>query len=139
MTLDTDSAEVALPPLHMIDSEYDLIADLALQVQTRQPQLTRRLMDELDRATIHHADDLPPGVVTLGAQVDFVDAGSGAERSIRLVLPADADVTAGRVSILTPVGAGLIGLSEGSAIRWPDREGHPRELRIVRVVSRPTG
>jgi regulator of nucleoside diphosphate kinase len=51
-----------------------------------------------------------------------------------LVYPAEADIEAGRISILTPVGAGLIGLAEGASILWPDRDGHERRLRIIAVT-----
>lgn len=138
MSPDSPIVATAQPPLHVIDTEYDRIADLAMRVSASEPVLAQRLMDELDRADVHAAGDLPPGVVTLNAQVDFVDEGSGSRRSVRLVLPAEADVAAGKVSILTPVGAGLIGMSEGAAILWPDREGQPRTLRIVRVVPAQT-
>jgi regulator of nucleoside diphosphate kinase len=48
---------------------------------------------------------------------------SGADRTVELVYPRDADISAGRVSILTPVGAGVIGLRTGQSILWPDRDG----------------
>lgn len=127
------------PPLHLIDREYDVIADLAMGIAASQPDLSARLMTELDRAELHAAADLPVGVVTLNAAVEFIDEGSGSRRVVQLVLPADADVAAGKVSILTPIGAGLIGMSQGGAIEWPDREGHPRLLRIVRVDRATSG
>ena len=40
---------------------------------------------------------------------------------------------------LTPVGAGLIGMTAGSSICWPDRDGHDRMLRIVSVTSPGAG
>ena len=39
------------------------------------------------------------------------------------------------ISVLTPVGAGLIGLRPDQVITWPDREGHARRLRVVEVRS----
>ncbi|PZQ56447.1 MAG: transcription elongation factor GreAB, partial [Phenylobacterium zucineum] len=53
--------------------------------------------------------------------------------TIRLVYPAEADIAAGKVSVMTHVGAGLLGLAEGQAILWPDRDGRRRPLRIVAV------
>lgn len=137
MTLFPATPEPALPPLHVIDSEYDSIADLALRIEPAQPDLSRRLMAELERAQVHAACDLPSGIVSLYSHVDFVDEGSGARRSVQLVLPADADIAAKRISILTPIGAGLIGLSQGGSILWPDRDGHERTLRIVSVSPPP--
>lgn len=128
-------SDAALPVLHVIDTEYDTIADLAMRIASTQADLARHLLTELERAEVHAAADMPANIVTLNAAVEFVDEGSGAQRTIRLVLPADADSAAGKISILTPIGAGLIGLSTGSEILWPDRDGHARKLRIVRVAS----
>ncbi|PKP92033.1 MAG: transcription elongation factor GreAB [Alphaproteobacteria bacterium HGW-Alphaproteobacteria-16] len=128
-------SDAALAVLHVIDTEYDAIADLAMRIETTQPDLAHHLLAELERAEVHSVADMPANVVTLNAVVEFVDEGSGAQRTIRLVMPGDADTAAGKISILTPIGAGLIGLSTGSEILWPDRDGHPRKLRIVRVTA----
>lgn len=121
------------PPIHLLDSESDLLGDLALRMEQRTPVVSAMLLAEIDRAQIHSAATLPDGVVTLGSEVEFVDEGTGAQRTIRIVLPAEADIEAGRVSVMTPVGAGLIGLSAGQAIDWPDLEGRERRIRIVAV------
>lgn len=60
---------------------------------------------------------------------------SGADRKVELVYPRDADISAGRVSILTPVGAGVIGLRTRQSILWPDRDGRERKLTIVKVLQ----
>ena len=60
---------------------------------------------------------------------------SGADRTVELVYPRDADISAGRVSILTPVGAGVIGLRTGQSILWPGRDGRERKLTIVKVLQ----
>ncbi len=116
----------------MIDSEADVLGDLALAAAERSPQATTMLLDEISRAKFYTRERIPPDVVVMGAIVEFDDA-NGSTRLVTLVYPKNADISAGRVSILTPVGAGLIGLREGQTILWPDREGHERELTIVRV------
>src|SRR3546814_12523889 len=73
----------------------------------------------------------------MNAEVEFVDEASEATRIVQLVYPRQADIAANRISILTPVGAGLIGLREGQSILWPDREGNERRLTIGKV--RPAG
>jgi len=123
------------PPLHLIDNEADAIANLALQLEHRQPELATLLLAEIDRAEIHDAKDLPTHVVAMNSHVTFVDESSGSRRKIQLVYPQHADIEAGRVSILTPIGAGLIGLAKGQSILWPDRDGHIRRLRIEDVRS----
>lgn len=125
------------PQIHMIEDEADKLSDLALSVEERLPQVSELLIRETSRARLHSAASIPNDVVTMGSFVEFVDKGTGARRTVQLVYPPDADISAGRVSILTPVGAGLIGLREGQSILWPDREGHERQLVIIKVERRP--
>ena len=133
----TNAKAVRKPPVHMIDSEADALTDLAIGVEKRMPQVSELLLREIGRATIHKERHVPRDVVTMNSEVDFVDAASGAVRSVRLVYPSDADISTGRISILTPVGAGLIGLRTGSAILWPDRDGQERALTIRAVLQPP--
>lgn len=123
------------PPIHMVDSEADAITNLAIGAAKRLPQVSELLLDEIGRATIHSAARIPGDVVTMHAMVSFIDEGCTKEQSYQLVYPGEADISAGRISILTPVGAGLIGLREGQSILWPDREGRERELKIVKVTQ----
>ncbi|AJA08889.1 hypothetical protein SKP52_09910 [Sphingopyxis fribergensis] len=123
----------AMPHIRMIDSEADVLTELTLQQQRDSIHFYELLLDEIDRASICGRTDIPPDVVTMGSRVTFVDEKTGAERTVRLVYPAEADISAGRMSILTPVGAGLIGLSVGQTITWPDRGGVEHRLRIVAV------
>ena len=137
MTNTGKSAAPKKPPIHLIDAEYDIIADLALGVERQSPDLSKMLLDEIERAEIHAPDALPADVVTIGSEVEVLDAHTGATRRLRLVLPSEADADAGRVSILTPIGAGLIGLKKGQSIDWPYRNGETRMLKILKV-TRPT-
>ena len=123
----------AMPLIRMIDSEADALTELTLQNQRDSISFHELLLDEIDRAAICDRADIPQDVVTMGSSVTFVDEKSGAERTVRLVYPAEADIAAGRMSILTPVGAGLIGLSVGQSINWPDRGGIEHRLTIVAV------
>jgi len=125
------------PPIHMIDTEADALANLAVAAEERLPQVSALLLTEIDRARLHSARNVPADVVTMHATVRFVDEASGKEYEYQLVYPREADISAGRISVMTPVGAGLIGLREGQSILWPDRDGHERELRILSVSQAP--
>lgn len=126
-------AKAQRPPIHLIDSEAETLSNLALDVEDRLPQVSALLLEEIDRARLYPAARLPDDVVAMMSEVEFVDEGSGTRRTVQLVYPRDADAAAGRISILTPVGAGLIGLRAGQSILWPDREGRSRRLAIVSV------
>ncbi|MEQ8310989.1 MAG: nucleoside diphosphate kinase regulator [Sphingopyxis sp.] len=121
------------PPIQMIDREADRLTELALSKEDDLPQVCGLLLREINRATIRTAPRFPSDIVTMQSRVTFADAATGAERTVELVYPGDADISAGRISILTPVGAGLIGLREGQSILWPDRDGHERKLTILKV------
>src|SRR3546814_12981613 len=82
---------------------------------------------------MHHAGKMPHNGITMNAEVEFVDEASEATRIVQLVYPRQAAIAANRISILTPVGAGLIGLREGQSILWPEREGHERRLTIGKI------
>lgn len=126
------------PPITIVDSEADVLTDLALATQSRAPEVSEMLLEELARAKSCRLSKAPPDVVRMMSHVEFVDEGSGALHSVQLVFPKDADAEAYRVSILTPIGAGLIGMRVGHTISWPNRAGEYRRLRILRVTQ-PTG
>lgn len=123
------------PPIIIVDSEADVLTDLALATQSRTPDVSEMLLEELARAKSCELAKVPTDVVRMLSHVDFVDEGSGALHNIQLVFPKDADSEAHRVSILTPIGAGLIGMRVGHTISWPNRAGEYRRLRILRVTQ----
>lgn len=121
------------PAVHLLVSEFDSLTALALRIEQVQPALAELLLAELQRAELHAPFDMPADTIVMNSFIDFIDEGNGTQRTVQLVYPSDADIEASRVSILTPIGAGLIGLSAGDAIAWPDRLGRERRLHIVSV------
>lgn len=121
------------PPIHLSQDDYDVIADIAMRMERSAPKVAALIFDEIDRAELHSADTLPPDVVAIGSEVEFLDESSGQTRRVRLVLPDQADIGEGRISVVTPVGAGLIGMSVGRDIDWPYPDGRPRRLKILSV------
>src|SRR3546814_14453922 len=94
------------PPIHLIDAEYDIIADLALGIERRSPELSKMLLDETDRAEIHARDTLPPEVVSLGSDVEFPDVPPGPPPQVTPLLPPDPHLEQASVSLLSPLRAG---------------------------------
>jgi regulator of nucleoside diphosphate kinase len=127
----------AKPPIHISETDYALIASQAMRLEATAPQVAEMLLEEIDRAQVHSRDELPRDVVTLGSVVTFVDESTGVRRRVQIVLPADADIERGSLSVGSQVGAGLIGLKAGQSIDWPCPDGRPRTLRIVDVEQNP--
>lgn len=121
------------PAIHISETDYDVIADLALRIEARAPELSKLMMAEIERAKVHAPSKLPKNVVSIGSEVTFADDSNGNARTVTLVLPGEADIEAGRISVMTPVGAGLIGMTVGRAINWPCPDGRPRALKILDV------
>jgi regulator of nucleoside diphosphate kinase len=99
----------------------------------RTPELAERLIEELDRARIVSASRLRPDVVDIGRKVTYRDEQEGKDHTITLVLPQDADISCGRISVMTPIGVALIGLAEDAVFHWETRDGHRRELKVLKV------
>ena len=113
----------ARPAIQIRETDAERISNLAIEAEDRLPQVAELLLAEINRATIVEDSRLPQNVVALQSTVKFLDEASGIERTLQLVYPQHADIAAGRISILSLVGAGLLGLKPGQSISWPDRAG----------------
>jgi regulator of nucleoside diphosphate kinase len=91
------------------------------------------LQQELDRATVCDPAERPGHAVGLDRWIHYTDGRTATSRRVRIVMPQDADVDAGRISALSHVGCGLIGLLEGQSILWPDPSGATRKLTPILI------
>ncbi|MBW6399425.1 nucleoside diphosphate kinase regulator [Roseomonas sp. HJA6] len=121
------------PSILLSEADHGILVGLAMGGARRNPEAARLLMEEADRANLVPAARLPADVVALGSHVVFTDGASGITRRVQVVMPSEADIGQGRISILSLVGAGLIGLKAGQSIDWPVQDGRLRRLTVVRV------
>lgn len=121
------------PPIVMTATDHDRLSTLVEAISDKQPDVYEYLTAELDRAAVINGNEIALAVVTMGARVTFRDEVSGQERTVTLVYPHDADLAAGRVSVLTPIGAALIGVAEGQSIAWYTRAGEMKTLTVLAV------
>lgn len=112
------------------------LENLALANLNQSPLVANRLLEEIDRATILSRAELPPDIITIGSEVTFRDNATGNVQTVTLVMPTEADITRHRISVLTPVGAALIGIGKGETIWWQTHDHEVRELTIREVVTR---
>jgi regulator of nucleoside diphosphate kinase len=110
------------------------IADMAALITLR---VHAPLSRELDRAIVVSSMAMPPDVATMNSKVRYVDETAGERKTVSLVYPEQADAAAGRVSVLSPVGTALLGLSAGQAIDWDFPDGSRRRLRLETVLDQP--
>jgi regulator of nucleoside diphosphate kinase len=106
--------------------------------QSRGMQAGVDILEEiLDLARIVNPDKVPHNVVTMNSRVLFEDLSTGEEGTVTIVYPSDADPTSGRISVLSPVGAALLGESEGGEVELPLPHGQVRRIRISNVLYQP--
>ncbi|MGI2855164.1 nucleoside diphosphate kinase regulator [Shewanella algae] len=92
---------------------------------------------ELERAEIRPPKEMPDNVVTMNSEVRFRMSSSNEEFTLRLVYPKDVDGSAGKISILAPVGGALLGLAQGDEIEWPGPGGGIVKVRIEDIIYQP--
>ncbi len=114
--------------MELIVSKEDFLHLMAL----RPPEDLRA---ELELSIVVPAESVSPSVVTLGSRVRYQDENTGQTREIEIVSPAEADMAADRVSVFTPVGTALFGLSVGDGTDWDFPDGSVRRLNILNVTQ----
>ena len=127
-------SKVQRPQITIAQETVDHLEALVEGAAARMPVLADRLLDELSRARILPAARIPADVVGIGSRVTWRDETTGQEQTATLVWPEEADIDAGRVSVLTPIGVALIGLKAGSRFQWETRGGESRNLTVLAVV-----
>jgi regulator of nucleoside diphosphate kinase len=120
------------PKIVVSETDHERLTELALAALDRLPEIAEELLAEMDRAKIVRGDAVPAGVVRMGSTVTF-QTEDAHETRVTLVWPAQADFERGRLSIMTPVGTALIGLSEGQSIEWTARDGRRHHLTVRKV------
>ena len=88
----------------------NLLADLARQSRGAQAGV-ETLEEILDLARVADPETTPGDVVTLGSLVHFEDLLTREEGTVAVVCPEDADPACRRISVLSPLGAALLGES----------------------------
>jgi regulator of nucleoside diphosphate kinase len=99
-------------------------------------RILEALEEELERALVVDARELPTDVVTLDSRVGLVDLDSGEEMIFTLVLPSRANANEGRISVLAPLGMAVLGYRANDVIEWDVPSGR-RKLRVRRVIYQP--
>lgn len=122
----------SLPRIVVSKDNHKRLTGLALVAEDNAPEAASVLLAEMERAKVVSTDALPPDAVQMGSTIEYrTDAGQ--QRRVTLVYPGEADIAQGRISILTPIGAALIGLSPDQSIAWTARDGRQHRLTVLRV------
>lgn len=122
------------PEITLVQSEHRKLLILAAAATETPALAAESLLAEMERAVVVPDGSLPPDVVAMGSRVRYrTDKDEIVE--VTLVYPADGDDFRGKVSVLTPLGAALIGLRTGQSITWDAGAGEANMLTVLSVVQ----
>lgn len=108
------------------NAEYHDAKDAQAILETR----ILRLRDQLARAQVVEAG-AGGDAVAFGSEVEVADRGSGKRTTYTLVSAVDADATAGRLSVESPVAQALVGSRAGDVVEIRT----PKGTRTLEVIS----
>ena len=120
------------PRIVLSEDDHRKLIALALAGSGHGSDAADDLLYEIERARVVPTPKLGSSVVRMGSTVTY-RPDNGAERTVQLVYPADADIAQGKISVLTPVGTALIGLDIGQSITWEARDGNKHVLTVLAV------
>jgi regulator of nucleoside diphosphate kinase len=129
-----------LPDICISSRDFERIENLLDALPQSYSDVKTRLFAELGRADVVDSSLMPPDVVTMNSRVTFTVLSTGQEITSTLVYPDDkiSQINSGdRLSILSPVGTALLGLSEGSEIEWPVDLNKNTRVRIDAIDYQP--
>jgi regulator of nucleoside diphosphate kinase len=123
------------PAIVISTVDYDRLEALADSLPPAQSGAKNALLGELARANVVDEHELPPATVSMNSTVRFRMTSSGEEFTRRLVYPHDVSQGPDRISVLSPVGTALLGLSAGERIEWETPGCGKVEVTILDIGS----
>ncbi|MDD2547818.1 MAG: GreA/GreB family elongation factor [Burkholderiaceae bacterium] len=91
----------------------------------------------LDMADLVLPQDMPPDVATMRSRLLLETLPGGEQRTYTLSYPEEADPARGDLSVLSPAGASLLGLTVGSEARWQSLDGQHHAVRLLDILYQP--
>lgn len=129
-----DSHQIYITSFDM-DRLKNILASPAMQSGPNKEHLVA-LQQELDRANIVEPKDIPGDVVTMNSKFRMRDMESGEVVEYTLVFPHEADIKQNKLSVLAPIGMGLLGYKAGDVFEWTVPSGK-RVLKVEEILYQP--
>lgn len=113
------------------EKEAAILIDLIEKSVTVDPNEKRshaKLYHELKNALLLQTNEIPNNIVQLGCFVT-IEMDLGRKYRFQLVTPSEGDLNKNKLSVLSPMGAALIGKSLGEIVFWCQPNGDEK-MRI---------
>jgi regulator of nucleoside diphosphate kinase len=105
-------------PIILSEDDFRMLKQFAQQFPSQGKDNEMTLSYELNRAIVVEEDSLPACCVRLNSKVRVRELSSQKDMEFSIVMPALANIAEKKISVLTPMGAALIGLCKGERVKW---------------------
>ena len=126
-------------PIHITTQDKQRLEDLLVEVQASDPRKhgdLKALTQELRRAVIVDPKDVFCDVITMNSRAEMWDLESGETVAFTLVFPSEANIDEEKISVLAPIGAGMLGYRVGDEFEW-NVPGGLRRMKVTKVDYQP--
>lgn len=119
--------------IFITEEDYNVLKPYIDKLPDRNDEMS--LAHELKRAVVVKKESFPKDGVRLNSKVSILDLDTQKVLEFTIVLSEYADIKQNKISVLTPVGAALIGFRKSDEVRWKVPAGLKR-FRILNVVNK---
>src|ERR1043166_3499231 len=122
-------------PIYITSQDKERLEDLLMEVEASNPRKhgeLKALTEELHRAVIVDPKDVFSDVITMNSRADLIDLDTGETVTFTLVFPREANVEEEKISVLAPIGAGMLGYRIGDKFEWRVPDG-VRHMKVTNI------
>ena len=126
-------------PIYVTTQDKQRLEDLLMEVQASDPRKhgdLKALTEELHRAVIVDPKDVFSDVITMNSRAEMRDLETGETVAFTLVFPSEANIDEEKISVLAPIGAGMLGYRVGDEFEWNVPDG-VRHMKVTEVHYQP--
>lgn len=120
-------------PVILTEEDYNLLKPYADKSTDHNEEMS--LAHELKRAVIVKRNEFPIDGIKLNSRVRVLDLDTLKTVEFTIVMPSHADIKQKKISVLSPMGAALIGFKKSDEVRWKVPAGL-KHFRILEVENR---
>ena len=123
--------------IYLTEKDYQRLHNLVqAQRLVGGPGSVDALCKELKRAKVVASEDVPVDVITMNSLVRLREVKNGAEITVTIVFPKDADLSSWKISVLAPIGTAALGCKVGDEVDWASPQGVV-SYKVVEVLYQP--
>lgn len=125
--------------IHITSRDKERLEDLLAQaaaMPAQPPANLQALAEELKRAVVVDPGEIPSDVITMNSRAEMKDLKTGERLTFTLVFPSQANIEEEKISVLAPIGAGMLGYRAGDEFEWQVPDG-VRQMRVTKIHFQP--